>query len=70
MNAADRASLATVPVPVDAHGQPARACIVLTSDGWRTAWATAGGKETFGPVYATARDAAAASRFVNARGQA
>lgn len=66
MNAGDRALLDEVPVPV-ADGEAGRACVVSTDAGWRTAWLVGTMKDPFGPVYPTARAAAAASRHLNAR---
>lgn len=68
MNTTTRTALSAVPTPVDQYG-PLRACVVSEAAGYRTAWCHDGGrrKEAFGAVYTTARDAAQASRYLNAR---
>lgn len=71
MNAIERAALAQVPIPVE-NGEPVMVCVVLDGAGWRTAWMKDGGrhKESFGPVYLSARQAGAAAGELNARAEA
>lgn len=69
MNAATRASLDEVPVPVDESGA-VRACVIEPRlGGWCVAWAFDGGlrKEPTDLVYGSAREAAAASIYLNGR---
>lgn len=70
MNGSDRTALASVSVPVDPQGLPALACVIREQGQWRTAWLLGTRKEPFGEPYPTAREAAAASRFLNERGDA
>ena len=70
MNATDRAALASEPVPVDEQGYTGRACVVKEDGVWRTAWLVSTHKSTFGKPYGSAREAAAASRWLNERAQA
>lgn len=67
MNATDRAAMAAEPVPVDEQGNVGRACVVKEAGEWRTAWLVGTHKEPFGPAYDSARQAAAASRWLNER---
>lgn len=69
MNAAERAALDEIPVPV-ANGQAGRACVVIVGGGWYVAWLNGTTKQPFGAPYPTARAAAAASRHLNERGGA
>lgn len=68
MNAASRADLDAVPIPVE-DGYLLHVCVIGAPGGSRVAWMHDGGKrkEGFGPVYFAVRDAIAASRYVNAR---
>lgn len=70
MNATTRADLDAVPIPVDEQG-PVRCMAILREGTWRTAWGFDGCRrpEVFGEPYASAKEAAAASRHLNARGQ-
>ena len=68
MNAVAKAELAALPIPVE-DGYPVRAMVIRRDGAWRTCWGRDGYRrpEVFGPVYETAREAMAASRFINAR---
>jgi hypothetical protein len=66
MNAVARATLERLPIPVE-DGQPVLAMVIRRESEWRTAWGLDGCRrpDVFGPIYASARDAARASRFIN-----
>lgn len=68
MNTATRHALDSVPTPFE-DGYPVRCMAVLRAGAWRTAWGFDGCRrpEPFGPAYAGAREAAAASRYLNQR---
>lgn len=68
LNAALRASLATIPVPVE-NGQAVETCVTTDESGaWRLAFMRDGGrrKELFGEPYSM-RDALEACRLLNER---
>lgn len=67
MNAALLSELRAEPVPMQHPGQPAASCVVLTEAGWSLAWLVGLRKEPFGPIFLTARAAAAASASLNER---
>jgi hypothetical protein len=68
MNALDRAALAAEPVPV-VEGKPGRCGIGYdhAKGAWFTYWLVGLTRQRFGKPYATAREAAAASRWLNER---
>lgn len=69
MNATTRHDLDSIPIPVDEYG-PIRCMAIGRNGQWRTAWGMSGGRkpEPFGEPYASAKDAARASRYINERG--
>jgi hypothetical protein len=69
VNTATREVLAAEPVPVDERGSAGTACVVYEDGAWRTAWLVGTRKTTFGPPFDSARQAAAASRWLNERSQ-
>jgi hypothetical protein len=71
VNTATREALAAAPVPVDEAGRPGR-CGVGKDDAsglWYTYWLVGLVRQRFGKPYASAREAAAASRWLNERTQ-
>jgi hypothetical protein len=67
MNAALLAKLKAVPVPMTNPGQPAVVGVSLTMDGWQLYFLVGTHREHFGPVFASSREAIAASRALNSR---
>lgn len=68
MNATARATLDTLPIPVE-NGSLVRAAVTTVGADWVLAWSMDGGRrlETFGEPYKRVRDACRAAAAINAR---